>query len=145
MAYLDGLVLFSDAQAITSTTASTSYIDFSIARDIGTGENLYIQTNVDVALVDASGTDSTITVTLQASAGTTFTTSTDTVLYTVAASAAIGTIYQARINPGSLNLRYGQLKYTVNNGNLTAGSLTSGILHGIDKQAYYASGFAVLK
>lgn len=142
--YLDNLLLFSDAQAVTAAAASTSSIDLSQIRDIGLGENLYIGVNVDVAMTDASS-DSTVTVTLETDDNSSFSSVTSTTLFTIPAVSAVGYIAYARIQPGAMNERYAQLRFTPNNGNLTTGSFTAGIIHDIDKIPSYASGFTVIR
>ena len=62
--YVDALLLFSDAQAITAAAASTSYIDFGAVRDMGTGEDLYVVVTCDVAMTDGSS-DSTLAVAIE--------------------------------------------------------------------------------
>lgn len=128
---------FSAAQAVTAAAASTNYIDLGAVRDLGLGENLYVVLNVDVALTD-SGSDSTVTVDLQGDSTTTFTPDGTQTLFTVAAVAAIGTQYIARVQPGFAgNYRYIQLYFTPNNGNLTTGSFTAFLCHGVQKATSY--------
>lgn len=143
----DALLLFSDAQAITSTVESTNYVDLLAVRDLGTGENLYVLMNVDTAFQDASGSDSTITVTIETDDNSSFTSATTAqTLFTTGAVPAQGAgPYQARIDPGVMNERYARIKYTVNNGVFTAGAVTTSIYHDTDKQSYFASGFSVIK
>jgi len=142
---LDALNLFSDAQAVTAAAASTNVIDLKSARDIGVGENLYIGLNVDVAFTDA-GSDSTLTVALQSDVDDGFATSlTTSTLFTIPALAAIGDTFFVRISPDQANQRYIRLYYTPANGDLTTGSVTAFIVHGIQKGTDYPSGFTVNK
>lgn len=135
--YLDAQNLFSDAQAITAAAASTNLVDLGAIRDLGSGENLYIVLVVDVALTD-SGSDSTVTVALQTDDNESFTSATSSqTLFTVAAVAAAGTKYVARIQPDAANERYIRLYYTPNNGNLSTGSVTAFITYDIDKYTSY--------
>lgn len=134
---LDAQALFSDAQALTSAAASTNLIDMSEARDIGTGRELYVVLVVDVALTDA-GSNSTITVDFQTDSVEAFSSPTTAqTLFTVAATAAVGTVYYARLAPGSIDERYGRLYYTMNNGDLTTGTVTAGIVTDIQRYVSY--------
>lgn len=142
--FMDALLLFSDAQVLTAAAASTSYVDLKAARNIGVGEDLYIVLIVDVALTD-SGSNSTVTVDLQGDSTTTITPDGTQTLFTIAALAAIGAKYVAKISPGlAANYRYVQLYYTMNNGDLSTGSVTAFITRNPDiADAYYASGFNI--
>jgi hypothetical protein len=140
---IDAQNLFSDAQAVTAAAASTNYIDLGAVRNIGVGENLYVAVTVDVALSD-SGSDSTVTVALEGDSTTTFTPDASQTLFIIPALAAAGQKYYARISPElASNYRYLQLKYTPNNGNLTTGSFTAAIVHGIDAFQAYADGITI--
>jgi len=140
----DALLLFSDAQAVTAAAASTSYVDLKAARNIGVGEDLFVVLIVDVALTDA-GSNSTLTVDLYGDSSTSFTPDGTQTLFTVAALAAIGTKYVARVSPGlAAAYRYLELYYTPNNGDLSTGSVTAFITRNPDIASdYYASGFSI--
>lgn len=140
---LDAQLLFSDAQAITAAAASTNIVDLGSARNIGVGENLYVSVTVDVALSDASS-DSTLTVDLQGDSTDTFTPDGTQTLFIIPAVAAAGQKYFGRITPDfASNYRYIRLYYTPNNGNLSTGTLTAGVVHGIDKFVAYADGITI--
>ncbi len=139
---MDALLLFSNAQAITANAASTSHIDLSQARSIGTGMNLYVVTVITTALAD-SGSNSTVTVDLQYDSTTTFTPDQSQTLYSLGAVAAAGTIYAARIAPEVTNYRYVQLYYTMVNGDLSSGNVTSFITTGIHKYTNYADALVI--
>lgn len=134
---------FSDAQALTAAAASTNLVDLGAVRDLGTGENLYVVLNVDVALTD-TGSNSTVTVDLQTDDNASFSSNaTGQTLFTIAAVAAAGTQYIARIQPGGANERYMRLFYTMNNGDLTTGTVTAEIVHDVQKYTNYAKGYTV--
>lgn len=149
----DAQNLFSDAQALTATAVSTNVIDLGIARDIGTGENLYVFVTIDVAFTDA-GSDSTVAVTLQGGA-TAGATTASLVLFTIPAVQAAGGKFYARLSPAGisqagvlnttnpLSYRFIQLTYTVAGGNLSTGTVTAGIVHGIDEVPSYATGITI--
>lgn len=142
--FLDAQNLFSDAQAVTAAAGSTNTIDLSAVRDIGTGESLYIFVQLDVAFTD-SGSDSTLTVALEGDSTTSFTPDGTQDLFTIPALAAAGNIYYARLNPGAAPLQYQyiRLKYTPNNGNLTTGTVTAGIVKDIQKYTSFADGLTI--
>lgn len=142
--FLDAHNYFSDAQAITAAAGSTNTIDLGAVRDIGTGENVYVFVSVDVAFTDA-GSDSTLTVALEGDSTTTFTPDGTQDLFTIPALAAIGNIYYAKLSPGSAPLQYQyiRLKYTPNNGNLSTGSVTAGLIVGEFKAPAYAKNYTI--
>ena len=141
---LDAQALFSDAQAITAAAISTNIIDLGAVRDIGTGSDLYVFVTVDVALTD-SGSDSTVTVSLYGDSTTTITPDGSDTLLTIPATAAAGQKYFAKLDPGlaALQYRYIALYYTPNNGNLTTGSFTAGLVVGIDKVKIFADNITI--
>jgi hypothetical protein len=137
-------MLFSDAQAITAAADSTNSVDLGAVRDIGTGEPLYVVVSVDVAFTD-SGSDSTLTVTLEGDSTTTFTPDGTLDLFTIPALAAAGDVFIARLAPDAapLQYRYIQLVYTPNNGNLTTGTVTAFITNNIQKYESYADNITI--
>ena len=141
--FLDHQLIFSDAQALTAAAASTNYVDLSVARDIGTGQSLYVFVSVDVALTDA-GSNSTVSVDLYYDSTTTFTPDDTQRMFIIPATAAAGSLYFARINPILVtNYRYAELYYTMNNGDLTTGTVTAGIVMGVQKNFSYPDGITI--
>jgi hypothetical protein len=53
--YIDSLLQFSDAQAVTTTAVGTNVIDLSVDRSIGNGEPMAVVFVVDVAADQTSG------------------------------------------------------------------------------------------
>lgn len=140
---MDAQLLFSDAQAITAAAASTNSVDLGAVRNIGVGEKLHVVVTVDETFAD-SGSDSTLTVELEGDSTTTFTPDAVQRLFTIPALAAAGSVYIATINPDFAgNFRYIQLKYTPNNGNLSAGAVTAFITKDIQAYKSFAKGFVV--
>jgi hypothetical protein len=141
---LDKLLQFSAAQAITAAAASDSVVDFGEARDLGTGECLYVVVTVTTAFTDSSS-DSTLTVALEGDSTESFTPDGTQDLFTIPALAAAGNTYIARLQPGSapLQYRYNRLKYTPNNGNLSAGAVSAHIAHDIQKYTAYADAITI--
>jgi hypothetical protein len=144
--FMDQDLLFSDAQAVTATAASSNYADLgplfsgNLNRDIGVSE-MYISISVDVAMTD-SGSDSTIAVSLETDDNTSFSSAaTVATLVTIPAVTAAGTKYFVRL-PIATTVpyeRYIQLRYTAANGNLTTGSFTAALVKNIDKYVSYKS------
>lgn len=143
--YVDSQLLFSTAQAVTATAASTNSVDLGAVRDIGTGEPLYVVSIVTTAMTDA-GSDSTLIVSLEGDSTTTFTPDGTDTLFTFPAVSAVGTTRIARLDPAmaALQYRYIQLKYTPGaGGNLTTGSFTSFITNNVDRYVSYADAITI--
>jgi hypothetical protein len=140
----DKLLRVSTDQALTTTAVSTDTIDLSVARDIGEGQDLYM--NFAVTTAFAGGTSVKFEVIQSASADLSSPTvigSTDAV---VTASLVAGYNTAVRINPqiGSKGQQYIGARYTIS-GTYTAGKVTSDIVMDIqDGKKFYASGFTVV-
>jgi hypothetical protein len=140
----DKLLRVSDGQALTTTAVSTDKIDLSVARDIGEGENLYMNFAVPVALTGGTSVNFEIVIADDAA----LTSNVEVVGASGAvAAASLTTGYNTavRINPriGSLGKRYMGARYTIV-GTFSAGSVIADIVHGIqDGRKAYASGFSV--
>lgn len=139
----DALLLFSDAQAITSAAGSTNTVDLGAVRHVGVGENLYIVVTVDVAFTDASS-NSTLSVDLEGDSSDSFSPDGTQPLFVIPALAAAGNVYAARIIPDfASQYRYLRLKYTPNNGDLSTGSVTAFIADSVQMAKVYADGFTI--
>ncbi len=140
---LDYNLLFSDAQALTVSAASTNYVDLGADRDLGTGADIYVGLCVDVALTDSSS-NSTVSVYLQTDDNSSFSSATNgQLLFTIAATAAAGTTYYACISPGAADERYMRLYYSMNNGDLSTGSVTAFIVSDIQKYKAYQDNITI--
>lgn len=141
----DKLLRVSTDQALTTTAVSTDTIDLSVARDIGEGQDLYM--NFAVTTAFAGGTSVKFEV-IQAtdaalSSGVEVIGSSDAV---VTASLVAGYNTAVRINPqiGSKGKQYIGARYTIS-GTYTAGKVTADIVMDIqDGKKFYASGFTVV-
>lgn len=141
----DAYLKVSAAQALTTTAVSTDKIDLSVARDIGEGENLYMNFNVDTALTGGTSVKFEVVVADDAaiSSNVTVVGSSDAVL---SAALVAGYSTAVRINPiiASLGKRYLAARYTIV-GTYSAGAVTAQIVHDIqDGKKFYASGFTVV-
>lgn len=144
---LDKQSLFSDAQAITATAASTNAIDLgapgtvygatvALSRDIGKGKKIPLLIQVTETF-DTAAEDGTLAIAVEFD-------STDT--FTPDKSIAVGTFTEAQlvagfqvpwdVVPNGSNMRYMRLKYTVGGaGNFTAGKITAGVVMGVQTNA----------
>lgn len=141
----DKLLRVSTDQALTTTAVSTDTVDLSIARDIGEGEDLYMNFAVTTAL--AAGTSVKFEVigatNAALSSGVVVLGSSDAV---VTASLVAGYNTAVRINPqiASNGQRYLGARYTIV-GTYTSGAVTADIVTDIqDGKKFYASGFTVV-
>jgi len=130
--YMDGLLLFDTALALTASAASTNQIDLLNARDMGVGDDpaLDVVVQVGSALLSAGAT--TLTIQVQGS--------TDNVTYTTYAQSdaipkanltagAKFSIDMPRMPPHAAGRpRYLRLNYVVATGPFTGGNITSFIV-----------------
>lgn len=142
--YVDGQLLFSDAQAVTAAAGSTNTIDLGAVRDIGTGEDLYIVVSVQTTLADG-GSNTGTTVALEGDSTDTFSPDGTADLFTFAQAAAAGTVKIAKLSPGSapLQYRYIRLKYTPAGADLTGGKFDAFITNNVDKYTSYADAITI--
>lgn len=141
----DKLLRVSTDQAVTTTAVSTDTIDLSVARDMGEGQDLYMNfamttafaggtsTNFEVIVADDAALTSNVTVVGASGAIAT-------------ADLTLGKNIAVRVNPlvGSTGKRYMGARYTVSGTN-TAGKVTADVVLDIqDGKKFYASGFAVV-
>lgn len=133
----DSTNLFSDAQAITATAASTNTIDLgatgrvvgassNLVRDIGTGKPIPIR----IQVVEAFNNLTSLTVALQVDDNSSFSSAT-TVESTVVVLADLGLgafVNEIYFVPRGTNERYARLNYTVTGTAPSTGKITAGFV-----------------
>ncbi len=140
--FVDSLLKFSDAQAVTSSgaTASTDIIDTRAAHDEGIGEEMYL---VIQCKETAAGTMATTQFKLQTSVDSAFTSPIDAYASAAIAKAALlkdTTIIKIRLPIGLK--RYLRVAY-VTDAAATAGKYTAMLVKDVEAHQYTASGFSV--
>lgn len=141
MAYVDAQQLYSDAQALVATAASTNSIDHSQDRNLGIGEPLVVVVTVDVS--PAGG--GTLTIALQTDDTSAFG-SPATVATTAALAAAsipAGTQIVLPVPPDVLSERHTRLNYTL--ATMTGITVTAFLQRAsmVQNAQYYAAGVTV--
>ena len=139
--YIDRQNLFGQDQAVTTSAASTDYIDLGTARDIGNGGALEILVLCTEAVTAAGA--ATVTVALQSDDNPSFSSPANLVLSDAIPKASLTAGTQVlRVSVPYGTERYLRLYFTVGTGPLTAGKFTSGLIPQRQANIAYASGYA---
>lgn len=109
--FLDAQQLFSDAQAVTTSDASTNYIDLQVDGNLGIGEPMAVVVVVDVALSDGNA-DETYVIEVEADDNTSFSSAATIATKTATRGDAAGTKYVLGIPADSSAERYIRVSYT---------------------------------
>lgn len=141
---LDKLTLFSEAQAVTASAASTDVLDLGpikgTVRDIGVGYPIEFMVQVSTTATAAGA--ATVNFQLQTSAdNSTYTTIYDSGALALTALVAGKRPVVAKVPQGVK--RYLRVNYSVGTGPLTAGAFTAGLLLDVDANYPYPSNFTV--
>lgn len=148
---LDSQNYLADAQAVTSTAISANVLDVgqggpNATIDVGAGSEAWLFVNTVTAATD-TGSDATLTVTLESATDAGLTTgvvvhySTGPLAFTAFAPA--GSSLVAIRLPIAEYKRYLGVRFTVANGPLTAGKFDAFIAAGTQRNVAKASGFTV--
>lgn len=135
---LDKLLMFSEAQAVTASAASTDVIDLGpidgTRRDIGVGYPLELFVNVNTTAAAAGA--ATVNIQLQTSPdNSTWTTLTSSGDLALSALTSGKRVMSQKVPQGVQ--RYLRANYVVGTGPLTAGAFTAGINLDVDNNSPY--------
>jgi len=149
---MDKFLEFSDAQAVTSTAISTNVVDTypqggNTVRDIGTGENIHLVVITQANATD-SGSDATLTVTLESDSTENLATSAtvhfSTGAIAFAGFATSGTVLANVKLPAGNYERYLGVRYTVAAGPLTGGAFDAFLVKDAQAVRNYAVGSTIV-
>lgn len=115
--FIDAQNLFSDAQSLTATAASTNVIDLKAERKLGTGEPMAVVIVFDVAL---AGTTPTFAAALQSDSADSFGSAATVATSPTLSAAAAGYKLVLPIPPGIATESYVRLYYTLGGTSPTA-------------------------
>lgn len=135
----DATLLFSDAQAVTATAASTNSVDLgatgtayghaaALSRDVGLGQKVAIA----VQVVEAFNTLTSLTIEVQCDDNDSFS-SAKTIISQVIplADLVVGKVASFIAVPPGTDERYMRLRYVVTGTAPTTGKITAGIVAGV--------------
>lgn len=114
---LDAQLMYSDAQALTATAASTNVVDHGSDRNLGMGVALAILIVFDVAL---AGTTPTLTIALQTDDNAAFSSAAQVAITASITAAAVGAKYVIMLPPDTSMERFSRLNYTLGGTSPTA-------------------------
>lgn len=138
--YIDRQNLFGQDQAVSTSAASTDYIDLGAARDIGNGGALEILVLCTQGVTAAGA--ATVTVALQSDDNSSFSSPANLVLSDALPKASLTAGAQVlRVAVPYGTERYLRLYFTVGTGPLTAGKFTSGLIPQRQANVAHASGY----
>jgi len=135
----DRTLLFSNAQAIVATAASTDNVDLlatgtvygaaaALQKDIGKGASIPLL----IQVVEAFNTLTSLTVTVQCDDNSAFSSAKDVLTVTLPlASLTAGRTFPIIAIPPGVNERYMRLNYTVTGTAPTLGKVTAGVVMGV--------------
>jgi hypothetical protein len=138
----DSTNLFSDAQAITGTAASTNTIDFgatdtpqhavnAITRDVGKGSPIALR----IQVVEDFNTLTSLNIAVQVDDNDSFSSATEVMeMEVLLADLVAGNVVLPAWVPRGVNERYMRLNYTVTGTDPTTGKITAGFVFANDER-----------
>ena len=141
--YIDSQHLFSDAQALTATAASTNVIDLGVDGNVGIGEPMAVVLSLDVAADGTTG-DETYAVALQTDDNSSFSSAAQIGSATITRGDAAGSRYIIPVPMDTTGERYLRLNYTLG-GTTPTVTVTAFLIPASMIQNYvaYADGFTI--
>lgn len=122
--------VFSNAQALTATAASTNHIDLGAAGDLKEGNHVIVYSPV---ILDSAGDAATLTIDWETDTDDGFATALQTLISTgpiAEADLVAGIIAKFNIPKGLK--QFNRLYYTVGTEDFTSGSISAKIVNGVD-------------
>lgn len=141
--YIDAQGLFSDAQAVTSTAASTNVVNFGVDGNVGIGEPMAVVVVVDVAL-DGGNSDETYVISLEADDNESFSSAATIASKTATRGDAAGTKYVLPLPADTSGEKYLRVKYTLG-GTTPSGTFTAFLVPQsmVQNDVVYADGITI--
>ncbi|GAG35749.1 unnamed protein product, partial [marine sediment metagenome] len=121
--------VFSDAQVLTATAASTNYIDLQLAGDLREGMHVQVKSPT---ILDSAGDAATLLVSWQTDTVSNFASPTTLIQTAAIAEADLTAGIIAQFNVPKGLQRYNRLYYTVGTEDFTTGTITAQIQNGVD-------------
>lgn len=139
----DAYNLYSDAQALTATAASTNLIDHGSDRNIGVGEGMVVMLSLDVA-ADAGSSNETYVVALETDDNSSFSSAVTVGSATITRGDAAGTVYYIPLPPSTSMEQYSRLNYTLG-GTTPSVTVTARLIPSkfVQNNQYYAKGYTI--
>jgi hypothetical protein len=140
---IDVLEMYSEAQSLTGTAASTDHKDNLLARQFGIGTPLEWIVSTDVASDDTTGNE-TYVATFQTASDDAFTSPVTHATITITGGDAVNTVYRQTLPQDTTYLRYSRVYYTLG-GTTPSVTLTSYVmpLGAVPARYEYASAYTV--
>jgi len=140
---LDAQHLFSDAQALTATAASTNLIDLGTDGNVGVGEAMAVVIVLDVA-ADDSDADETYVAAIQTDTVAAFSSATELGSLTITRGDAAGSRYVFMLPKSAAAEQFLRINYTLGGTTPTA-TVTSFLIpaDGVDFEHSYPNGYTI--
>lgn len=143
---LDSRENFSNLQLVTTSAASTNFLDLKQNRDIGTGEEYFVTVDLGT-LITFPASPAVLTVILQTDDDPSFPTPKDaqTIAVFPAVTISNNTLVNAVLAPGRITERYLRIFYSVANGDGTSWQMTAYLTWGIQQAPTYPAAVTTIQ